>query len=81
MLIICRPTVIYSLLPKHINMDMLELSDHGFIAYCLPLPRPASSVKQSKMIQRLHNSDHDPLSNTATVVRWVLHRKSNQLFY
>ena len=31
--------------------------------YCLPLPRLASAAKQSKMIRRLHDIDHDASNN------------------
>ena len=58
-LLIPRP----SLLPSNINVDVPVLSDHGFITYCLPLPRPAPAVKQSKLIRRLHDIDHDAFNN------------------
>ena len=58
-LLITRP----SLLPSNINVDVPVLSDHGVITYYLPLPRPVSAVKQSKLIRRLHDIDHDTFSN------------------
>ena len=55
------------LLPSNINVDVPVMSDHGLIIYCLyclPLPRPASATKLSKMIRRLREIDHDVFNSS-----------------